>query len=129
LGIDFGLTEIKMAFTTETQRAQRLRRGRRPKLHGTFMKTVLVIALLLLTCCGLIPEKVSLDDPKVQPLLMAAAKFDRIAHGFSPIPRVGDVRLELATGRPYDAMLHIYTKTSKTIAFKKSGNEYVWIAE
>jgi hypothetical protein len=53
-------------------------------------------------------EKVSMDDERIQPLLKAAARFDRARHGFSPIPKFGDVDFESRPGNGYDAMLHIY---------------------
>jgi hypothetical protein len=70
-----------------------------------------------------------MDDPRVRPLLNAAASFDRTSYGFSPIPKAADVRLELRPTSQYDAMLHIYAKTSRTIAFRKTTNGYRWIGD
>ncbi len=103
------------------------------------MKAVVAFLTLLTAGCDLIPRKVEMSDPELQPMLKAAASFDRAAFGFSPIPKKADVRLELRTGLwlerwlvgslPYDAMLHIYAKTSRTIAFRKTDEGYRWIGE
>jgi hypothetical protein len=91
------------------------------------MLTVIVAALL--EGCGLIPRKVTMDDPQVQRLVKAAESFDRTVYGFSPIPRSADGRLELRPTGRYDAMLHITTKTVRTIAFRKENGNYLWIGE
>jgi hypothetical protein len=70
-----------------------------------------------------------MDNPQVQPLLKAAASFDRTSYGFTPIPKTADIRLELGPTSRYDAMLHIYSKTSRTIAFRKTTNGYRWIGD
>jgi hypothetical protein len=69
-----------------------------------------------------------MDNPKILPLLAACANVDRAALGFSDIPANADVRLEGASTK-YDAMLHIYSGTSRTIAFRRSGASYRWIGE
>jgi len=74
---------------------------------------------LLLAGCGGIPRKAGMDDPEVQTLLKAAASFDRVSYGFSPIPSAADVRLETRPTSQYDAMLHITAKTSRTKRFEK----------
>jgi len=79
--------------------------------------------------CGIIPKRVSIDDPQIQPLLQAAASFDRTAYGFTPIPRAADVRFESRPTKHYDAMLHIAAKTARTIAFRKTSDRYRWIGE
>lgn len=84
---------------------------------------------LVLVGCTLTPQKVSIHDPRIQPLLRAASTFNRAAYGFTPIPMTGDVFLELGPWAKYDAMLHIYGKTSRTIAFRKRANGYAWIGE
>jgi hypothetical protein len=94
------------------------------------MKKLVTILVLLLTGCSVVPKKVSMDDPQVQPLLKAAASFDRTSYGFTPIPKAAaDVRLESKPTGRYDAMLHIYSKTSRTIAFRKTGGTYKWIGD
>jgi hypothetical protein len=70
-----------------------------------------------------------MDDPQVQPLLKAAASFDRTSYGFTPIPKTADVRLESRHTSRYDAMLHISSKTFRTIAFRKTSNGYRWIGD
>jgi hypothetical protein len=70
-----------------------------------------------------------MDDPRIQPLLQAAATFDRIAFGFTPLPQTADVRWESRPTERYDAMLHITARTSRTIAFKKAATGFKWIGE
>jgi hypothetical protein len=93
------------------------------------MKKLMTILVLLLTGCSVVPKKVSMDDPQVQPLLKAAASFDRTSYDFTPIPKAADVRLESRPTGRYDAMLHIYSKTSRTIAFRKTSGTYRWIGD
>ncbi len=85
----------------------------------TFNRVTAFTVAVLLEGCGLIPRKVTMDDAQVQRLVKAAGSFDRTSNGFSPIPRQADVRLELRPTSRYDAMLHITTKTVRTIAFRK----------
>ena len=49
--------------------------------------SVLVLVCSAVTSCGVVPEKVSIDDPRVTPMLEAVAKVDRQALGFSPVSR------------------------------------------
>lgn len=74
-------------------------------------------------------ESVSVSDPRVQPLFKAAAAFNRSKYGFTALPTKGNVNLESRPRAGYDAMLHLYEKTSRTIAFRKDGSEYFWIGE
>jgi len=90
---------------------------------------VLSLALLLASGCGFAPERDHWSDPKVAPLRDAIAEVDRAALGFTPIDPSSDIRLEIAGGRAYDAMLHICGKTDRTISFRKTGARYVWIGE
>lgn len=109
--------------------AQRTRiRSSMKRASGTMIMFTVIVAVLA-SCGRLIPRKVTMDDPQVQRLVKAAESFDRTAHGFSPIPRKADVRLELRPTGRYDAMLHITTKTVRTIAFRKENGNYVWIGE
>jgi hypothetical protein len=62
-------------------------------------------------------------------MLEAIAVVDRTRLCFTAITADPDVRLEWASGRSYDAMLHIYAKTSRTIAFRRTVNGYEWIGE
>src|SRR5437868_12077516 len=86
-------------------------------------------SLSLLICgCGLTPQNVSLSSPEIKPLLVAMEKVDRAALGFSPISTNADIRLELSSRANYDAMLHVYGDTSRTIGFRKEGGGYRWIS-
>src|SRR5262249_10915658 len=78
---------------------------------------------------GIVPQRVAMNDPRVEPLLKAAASFDRTAFGFTPIPKTARVYLEPRATDRYDALLHIYSKTSRTIAFRKTSNGYQWIGD
>lgn len=91
----------------------------------------LVVGSLLLTLlgCDIVPRKVAIDDPRIQPLLTAAATFQRSTYGFTPIPRQAVVRWESGATAQYDAMLHIEGKTSRTISFRKDGANYRWTGE
>ncbi|MEA2601670.1 MAG: hypothetical protein QOF89_2662 [Acidobacteriota bacterium] len=84
--------------------------------------------LLLLSACGLLPRRVSLDDPELRPLLEAVHRVDRARLGFTPIPRDAEIRLEGPT-RHYDAMLHVDGETRRTIAFAREGDHFLWIGE
>lgn len=91
--------------------------------------TSVICALVLLAGCDLVPRRVAIDDPRIQPLLKAAQSFDRTAYGFTPIPQVADVRWESRPTATYDAMLHITAKTSRTITFRKSASGWRWIGD
>ena len=93
------------------------------------MKKILIITVCLATGCGFFPEKVEMSNPKLVPMLKAAESFDRTAHGFTPIPIKADVRLESRPKKTYDAMLHIYSRTSRTISFRRVGDGYRWTGE
>jgi hypothetical protein len=82
-----------------------------------------------LCSCGVFPEKVALNDPRLVPMFKAMDEIDRASLGFTPLSGEADIRLEGA-GRGYDAMLHIYEKqVSRTIAFRKTANGFKWIGE
>lgn len=96
------------------------------------MKGLIRLSIIALSIagCGFIPEKVDIGDPRVQSLLKVASSFDRTSYGFSSIPNEAkDVRLALRPTDRYDAMLHIDSKTSRTIAFRKVSGGYRWIGE
>lgn len=86
-------------------------------------------AILAFTGCGLTPEKISLSDPQVQPLLKAMEQVDRASLGFTPVTTNAQIKLELSSGGSYDAMLHVDGITSRTIAFRKTTSGYRWIFE
>ncbi len=90
---------------------------------------IVLCIVLLLTACNLIPRQVAMDDPRIQPLLRAAASFDRTSYGFTPIPQTADVRWESRPTTHYDAMLHITGRTSRTIAFRKTEAGWRWIGD
>lgn len=49
--------------------------------------------------------------------------------GFSPISERAKITME-GSSKSYDAMLHIYQAiSSRSIAFKKDGDGYIWIGE
>jgi hypothetical protein len=88
-----------------------------------------ILAIIGLIGCGFVPEKTSLTDPRVIPMIQAAATFDRATYGFTPIPTNGFVYLEGHSRAGYDAMLHFNGDTSRTIAFQKIPTGYKWIEE
>ena len=79
--------------------------------------------------CGLVPERVSLTDPKIRPMIKAMEAVDRQSLGFSAVEPDARVRLEWGPRHGYDAMLHIYGSTSRTVAFRRAGGGYRWISE
>jgi hypothetical protein len=91
--------------------------------------TMPMIAALALSGCGLVPQRVSLSAPQIQPLLKAMDQVDRAALGFTPVTTNARINLELRSGGSYDAMLHVYGATSRTIAFRKTPTGYRWISE
>ena len=94
------------------------------------MRAAVCVAFsLILAGCGFIPQGVSLSDPRIKPLLDAVAAVDRASLGFTPIPADADVRWERRPRRDYDQMLHIYGRTSRTIAFRKTDSGFRWIGE
>jgi hypothetical protein len=89
----------------------------------------IAVICLTLASCGFIPQSVSLSDARIKPLLDAVAAVDRASLGFTPIPPDAKVRWERRPRRDYDAMLHIYGRTSRTIAFRKTAEGFRWIGE
>jgi hypothetical protein len=49
--------------------------------------------------------------------------------GFTPIDRTSDLKLEWRPRDGYDAMLHVYGRTSRTIAFRRTDTGCEWIGE
>ena len=88
----------------------------------------ILISLVLLAGCGLVPQKLPYSDPQVQQLLRATDAASTNRFGFTPVPPNSDIRLEKSSGA-YDRMLHVYGRTSRTIAFRKQGNGFIWIGE
>lgn len=88
----------------------------------------ILISVALLGGCGLAPQKVPYSDPQVQQLLRATDAAATNRFGFTPVAPTSDIRLERSS-RAYDQMLHVYGRTSRTIAFRKQGDGFVWIGE
>ncbi len=87
---------------------------------------------LLIACvgCGWLPEKMAADDPRVAELLAVVAAANHTALGFTPINTNSQFHLEIAGRRgAYDRMLHIYGKTSRTLAFRQSPGGWRWTHE
>lgn len=102
------------------------------KICGKYFEWVAITILTVATAgCdhGLFPEKVLLSDPKIQPFLDAMEQVDRASLGFTPVTTNSDIKLELASGGAYDAMLHVYGATSRTISFRKTESGYRWTGE
>ena len=93
------------------------------------VRRIACCVIVLLVACDMVPRKVAMNDPRIQPLLQAAQQFDRTAYGFTPIPQNADVRWESRSRSNYDAMLHITGKTSRTIAFVKAGSGWRWAGD
>jgi hypothetical protein len=87
------------------------------------------LGLAALAGCGLSPESVTHDDPRVIELLAAAQEVDRAALGFTPIDREATLRLEDEPRAGYDAMLHVDGRTNRTLAFRRRGGRCEWIGE
>lgn len=103
------------------------RTGRRTLIMMGVGALIFSVVASLFSSCG--PRSVRMDDPEVQRLLKAAQSFNRTAYGFSPIPKQATVLLELQPNDGYDAMLHISSRTSRSIAFRRDGGNYEWIGE
>lgn len=76
-------------------------------------------------------EYVSIDDVIMKPYIAAMSGVDRASLGFTPIPADARIRIDRldSSGTKCDAMLHVYTDTSRTITFKQYGNSCKWIHE
>jgi hypothetical protein len=88
--------------------------------------------LLAFAACGLFPERVSADDPRLRPMFEAMTHVDRTRLGFTAIPDKANIRAEWHpfAGAEYDVMLHIDARTSRTVAFKRTARQgYEWIGE
>ena len=91
--------------------------------------TVCVAISFILAGCGFIPQRVSLSDPRIKPLLDAIAAVDRTSLGFTPIQPDAKVTWERRPRRDYDQVLHIYGRTSRTISFRKTNSGFRWTGE
>jgi hypothetical protein len=94
------------------------------------MKYVItLIAAAVLVGCGIVPEKVSAKDPRLDPMFEAVRRVDRQSLGFTPIDPGASIRIEWHPRNEYDVMLHIDGKASHTIAFRRLQSGYEWIGE
>lgn len=61
----------------------------------------------------------------------AIGRVDRTQLGSTAIPVDAQIRAEWhpLAGAEYDVMLHIYKRTSRTVAFKRTAQGYEWIGE
>lgn len=84
---------------------------------------------MVLAGCGLVPERVSRDDPRLRPMFEAMSRVDRAAMGFTDVPGDAAIRLEQHHSDGYDAMLHIVGRTSRTVAFRRTASGYEWVGE
>jgi hypothetical protein len=91
-------------------------------------RIILIFFLVTAGGCNL-PKDVLLSDPSLKPFLEAIEKVDRVSLGFTPIEPTSRVRIETKARAGYDAMLHIYGSTRRTIAFRRNENGYVWTGE
>jgi hypothetical protein len=87
------------------------------------------IAIIVLSIYAFSPKNITYSDPELAPLWKAINEVDREGMGFTPISKDSKIKIERANGRTYDVMLHIYKSTSRTIAFKKKNEEFIWIGE
>jgi hypothetical protein len=100
------------------------------------MKTsvfLIIFSIILLSSCNLSPKKINFNNDELKPLWKAMTEVNRDSLGFTQIDKNADISIEnesILFEKPYDKMIHIYGKTSRTIAFKKITSEkYVWIGE
>lgn len=87
-----------------------------------------LVVLALLAGCGLSPKQLPYGDPQVQQLLRATEAASAHRFGFTPVATNANILLEKSSGA-YDRMLHIYGRTSRTIAFRQAGGGFTWIGE
>ena len=76
------------------------------------------------------PQYFNPENEEMRPFIAALNAVDRASLGFTPIPSYARVEIEKnIPPATYDVMLHIYGDTSRTIAFKRDGNGYIWLGE
>ena len=92
----------------------------------SFISTIAIIGL---TIYGFSPKKINYSDPELAPLWKAVEAVGRASIGFTPVSKDSKISIERSNGRTYDVMLHIYHHTSRTIAFRKEGDCFIWIGE
>lgn len=97
------------------------------------MRVLAIGCLLAVAACSLDTHNADLADPEVA-AFADMYRIDRAPLGMTPVPRTGAVRIEYSTtsgaaSAGYDAMLHIYGATSRTIAFERVDSVYKWLGE
>ena len=92
----------------------------------SFVGTIVIIGL---TIYGFSPKKIDYSDPELVPLWKAVEAVDRATLGFTPVSKDSKISIERSSGSKYDVMLHIENHTSRTIAFRKKGDDFIWIGE
>ena len=90
--------------------------------------SAILVAVFSLFGCEQHPEFIAYHDGKLKPFITALAAVNRDSLGFTAIPEDARITLE-GQSTTYDAMLHVYGRTSRTIAFKRQGNGYRWVGE
>jgi hypothetical protein len=90
-------------------------------------RSLLCLAITVISGCNPFPEHVSISDPRVQMLMHAAESFDRADYGFQPLPKTGMVYFESRPRPAYDAMLHL--TDGRTISFRNTEHGYEWTGE
>ena len=91
-------------------------------------RPTILISLAAVAGCDFTPTKLPYADPQVQQLVRAAEAASSNRFGFTPVATNSNIRLERSSGA-YDRMLHVYGRTSRTIAFRKHGDGFIWIGE
>jgi len=86
-------------------------------------------AVLAVGACGFVSERMAIDDPRLSPVFAAIKNVDRTAMGFTDISRDAELRMEWRPRARYDAVLHVYGNTSRTIAFARNSTGWEWIGE
>ncbi len=101
-------------------------RNRISKCLISFISTIIIIVLSIYAFS---PKKITYSDPELTPLWKAIEEVDRAGMGFTPVSKDSKIRIERTNGRAYDVMLHIHNHSSRTIAFKKKDDDFLWIGE
>jgi hypothetical protein len=95
--------------------------------------TLVIIMAAIATSLGCTSHYVPLDDPSLATFKSMYA-VDRSRFGMTPLPKEGRVVIERRMGGEadqlgYDVMLHIYSKATHHVAFRKNGDAYSWVGE
>lgn len=92
---------------------------------------VLVLTFLFFVGCHqVLKEDFSPSDPQLQPFFKAMESVDRTSMGFTAISTNANIKIQWGRSTsPFDAMLHVYGDTSRTISFRKTPDGYRWVHE